>query len=72
MSEEELKKLKQEIKREILNEMTRKELVKDNSLKYFMKLLLLVFIVILFSLGIVSFVIYLISWLWNFFSDKIY
>ena len=33
MSEEELKKLKQEIKREILNEMTRKELVKDNAWK---------------------------------------
>ena len=48
-----------------------KELSQDNSLKYFMKLLLLVFIVILFSLGVVSFVIYLISWLWNFFSDKI-
>ena len=30
MSEEELKKLKEEIKREILNEMTRKELVKTN------------------------------------------
>ena len=29
MSEEELKKLKEEIKREILKEMTRKELVKD-------------------------------------------
>ena len=28
MSEEELKKLKEELKREILNEMTRKELVK--------------------------------------------
>ena len=33
MSEEELKKLKQEIKREILNEMTRKELVKHNAWK---------------------------------------
>ena len=33
MSEEELKKLKEEIKREILNEMTRKELVKDNAWK---------------------------------------
>ena len=31
MSEEELKKLKEEIKKEILNEMTRKELVKDNA-----------------------------------------
>ena len=30
MSEEELKKLKEELKREILNEMTRKELIKDN------------------------------------------
>ena len=33
MSEEELKKLKEEIKKEILNEMTRKELVKDNAWK---------------------------------------
>ena len=33
MSEEELKKLKEELKREILNEMTRKELVKDNAWK---------------------------------------
>ena len=33
MSEDELKKLKEEIKREILNEMTRKELVKDNAWK---------------------------------------
>ena len=33
MSEEKLKKLKEEIKREILNEMTRKELVKDNAWK---------------------------------------
>lgn len=33
MSEEELKKLKEELKREILNEMTRKELVKDNTWK---------------------------------------
>lgn len=33
MSEEELKKLKEELKREIINEMTRKELVKDNAWK---------------------------------------
>lgn len=33
MSEEELKKLKEQIKKEILNEMTRKELVKDNAWK---------------------------------------
>ena len=33
MSEEDLKKLKEEIKREILNEMTRKEIVKDNAWK---------------------------------------
>lgn len=33
MSEEELKKLKEELKREILNEMTKKELVKDNAWK---------------------------------------
>ena len=31
MSEEEIKKLKDELKREILNEMTRKELIKDNA-----------------------------------------
>ena len=31
MSEEELKKLKSEIKREILNELTREEYVKDNT-----------------------------------------
>lgn len=33
MSEEELKKFKEELKREILNEMTRKELIKDNAWK---------------------------------------
>lgn len=33
MSEEELKKLKEELKREILNEMTSKQLVKDNAWK---------------------------------------
>ena len=33
MSEEELKKLKEQIKKEILNEMTRKELIKDNAWK---------------------------------------
>lgn len=33
MSEEELKKLKEELKREILNEMTRKKLIKDNAWK---------------------------------------
>lgn len=33
MSEEELKKLKEELKREILNEMTSKKLVKDNAWK---------------------------------------
>ena len=33
MSEEELKKIKEELKREILNEMTRKELIKDNAWK---------------------------------------
>lgn len=37
-----------------------KELSKDNSLKYFIKLLLVVFVVILFSLGMVSIVIYFI------------
>lgn len=31
MSEEDLKKLKAEIKKEILNELTRKEIVKDNA-----------------------------------------
>lgn len=33
MTEDDLKKLKEELKREILNEMTRKELVKDNAWK---------------------------------------
>ena len=33
MSEEELKKLKEEIKRELLNELTTKEVVKDNAWK---------------------------------------
>ena len=33
MTEEELKKLKEEIKKEILNEMTSKQLVKDNAWK---------------------------------------
>lgn len=33
MSEEELKKLKEELKREILNEMTSKQLIKDNTWK---------------------------------------
>ena len=31
MSEEELKKLKEEIKREILNEMTTKQIIKDDT-----------------------------------------
>ncbi len=33
MSEEELRKLKEELKKEILNELTRKEYVKDNTWK---------------------------------------
>lgn len=33
MSEEDLKKLKEELKRELLNEMTSKQLVKDNAWK---------------------------------------
>lgn len=33
MSEEDLKKIKEELKREILNEMTSKQLVKDNAWK---------------------------------------
>lgn len=44
---------------------------KDNSLKYFVKLLFLVFIIIGFSIGIISITIKFISWFIYFFGYEI-
>lgn len=48
-----------------------KELEKDKSLKYFIKLMCLVFILIMFSSGIIFFTIFLISRFWYFVGYKI-